>query len=54
MLEEPEYKNKFDGIIFLTDGYAILPDNPPRLKMLWVLTKDHSDPPFGGKAYINY
>ncbi len=41
-------------MIFLTDGDATLPKNPPPYPVLWVLTKENQPvPPFGTVAYMN-
>lgn len=34
---------RFDGIVYLTDGYAAEPQIRPRAPVLWVLTSDGSD-----------
>jgi len=40
------------GMIFFTDGCARYPDRKPGYPVLWILTKDHSTPPFGKVAFI--
>ena len=40
-----------DGVIILTDGYGSYPDSQ-MYPTLWVLTKDHKEPPWGWKAYM--
>jgi predicted metal-dependent peptidase len=40
------------GMIFFSDGCATYPDSKPKYPVLWVLTKEHSTPPFGKVAFI--
>ena len=40
-----------DGVIILTDGYGSYP-NIQIYPTLWVLTKNHREPPWGWKAYM--
>ncbi len=39
-------------MVFFTDGYAVYPKEKPNYPVLWVLTKDHSIPPFGQCAFL--
>lgn len=39
-------------LIFFTDGYATFPERKPPYPVLWVLTSQHSAPPFGKVAYL--
>jgi predicted metal-dependent peptidase len=40
------------GMIFFTDACATYPERKPEYPVLWILTKDHSTPPFGKVAFI--
>ena len=42
MVQE-EVRMRFDGVIYLTDGYAATPTVLPYCKMLWILTPNGSD-----------
>ena len=42
MVQE-EVRMRFDGVIYLTDGYANTPTVLPYCKMLWILTPNGSD-----------
>lgn len=35
------------ALVYLTDGYADYPEQPPEYPVLWVLTPDHQKPPWG-------
>lgn len=39
-------------MIFFTDGMATYPKQKPNYPVLWILTKEHTKPPFGRVAYI--
>lgn len=41
-----------DVVICLTDGYSEYPERPPRFPVIWVLTKEHKEPPWGLKTVI--
>lgn len=40
------------AMIFFTDGMGTYPEKKPHYPVLWILTKEHSKPPFGKIAYI--
>lgn len=40
-------------LIFLTDGYGTYPEQPPKYPVIWVLTRDHQEPPWGKKIILN-
>ena len=54
LFQEIETRNIYPSLmVFLTDGDAILPEDPPRYPVLWVLTgEDKPVPPFGSVAYM--
>jgi predicted metal-dependent peptidase len=54
LFQEIEKRNIYPSLmVFLTDGDAILPEDPPRYPVLWVLTgEDKPVPPFGSVAYM--
>lgn len=43
---------KCQCMIFFTDGFATYPKKPPQYPVLWVLTKENSQPPFGKVCYV--
>lgn len=40
-------------LIYLTDGYGVYPKTAPSYPVLWVLTKDHREPPFGRTVVLD-
>ena len=40
-------------VVFFTDGCGDYPEKKPPYPVLWVLTKEHSVPPWGIKCYVN-
>jgi len=54
LFQEIEKRNIHPSLmVFLTDGDAILPEDPPRYPVLWVLTgEDKPIPPYGSVAFI--
>lgn len=47
-------ERRYDGLIMLTDGYALIPPKP-NLRVLWALTKNSADPnqfPYGKTVVI--
>jgi predicted metal-dependent peptidase len=54
-LQKERKRKKFDGCIYLTDGYAITPTIKPPCKLLWVLTPDGTDEnlAFGANVKLN-
>jgi predicted metal-dependent peptidase len=41
-----------DGIIWLTDGWGSFPEKEPSIPVLWVLTKNADEPPYGWTTFI--
>ena len=41
--KQEDVRMRFDGVIYLTDGYASTPTVLPYCKMLWILTPQGSD-----------
>lgn len=39
--------------IYMTDGYGSYPDKAPPFPTLWVMTKEHSKPPYGRSVFMN-
>ena len=54
-LQNVTRKQRFDGCIYLTDGYAHTPQIKPPCKLLWVLTPDGTDEhlAFGSNVKLN-
>ena len=45
--------NACRALIYLTDGMGTYPDSAPPYPVLWVLTPNHHEPPFGSTAVLN-
>jgi len=41
-----------DLVVCLTDGYTEYPTKKPRYPVIWVLTRDHQEPPWGTKLIL--
>lgn len=54
-LQKERKRKKFDGCIYLTDGFATTPTIKPPCKLLWVLTPDGTDEnlAFGANVKLN-
>ena len=54
MLWLKQSKKKFDGCIYLTDGYADAPETKPPCRILWVIFGNDSEnyPKYGKRIYI--
>jgi len=54
-LQKERKRKKFDGCIYLTDGFANTPTIKPPCKLLWVLTADGTDEnlAFGANVKLN-
>jgi predicted metal-dependent peptidase len=54
-LQKERKRKKFDGCIYLTDGFATVPTIKPPCKLLWVLTPDGTDEnlAFGSNVKLN-
>jgi len=39
--------------VFLTDGMGSYPDDAPSYPVLWVLTPEHREPPFGAITVLD-
>jgi predicted metal-dependent peptidase len=48
-----EMKEKPSLLVYFTDGYGDYPKQKASFPMLWVLTENHQEPPWGYKAVIN-
>jgi len=41
-----------DVVICITDGYSEYPTKKPRYPVIWLLTENHREPPWGQKVII--
>lgn len=41
-----------DVVVCLTDGYTEYPEKKPKYPVIWVLTRDHKEPPWGLKVVL--
>lgn len=52
-VHELAIKDRYKGVIYLTDGYAEFPDpKEVNYKCLWVINNDHVKPPYGSTVRI--
>ena len=43
---------KLDVVICVTDGYSEYPEKKPKYPVIWLLTEDHKEPPWGMKVVM--
>jgi predicted metal-dependent peptidase len=43
-----------DVLVYLTDGAGWYPKHPPTYPVVWVLTPDHDDPPWGTQTLLEF
>lgn len=43
---------KLDVVICITDGYSEYPEKKPKYPVIWLLTEDHKEPPWGMKVVM--